>query len=128
MKGELQIILFQEHFEIRNMLQLKLICDMSVQIKTYLNRTVTEQPAECLYIHTAFQTAGSKCVPYTVKVDNADIMTYQQISEQVTEVTRIYREAVWSDKYQPKIRQSFFFYSLSLLLTVCCEFFSNFRQ
>lgn len=29
-KGELKIILFQEHFEIRNMLQLKLICNMSV--------------------------------------------------------------------------------------------------
>ena len=76
MKGELQIILFQEHFEIRNMLQLKLICDMSVQIKTYLNRTVTEQPTECLYIHTAFQTAGCECVSDSVKVDDADVMPF----------------------------------------------------
>ena len=75
-KGELQFILFQEHFEIRNMLQLKLICNMSIQIKTYLNRAMTEQPAERLHIHTAFQTAGSECVSYSVKIDNTDVMPF----------------------------------------------------
>ena len=63
------------------MLSLELVCDMSIQIKAYLYRAMSEQPAECLYIHTAFQATSSKCMSYTVKVDNAYIMTYQQISK-----------------------------------------------
>ena len=54
---------------------------MSIQIKAYLYRAMSEQPAECLYIHTTFQTTCSECMSYTVKIDNSDIMTYQQISE-----------------------------------------------
>ena len=99
-KGEQQFILFQEHFKIRNMLHLKLICDMSVQIRAYMDRAVNYQLDERLYNHIAFNALNREVclVQHTLIIY---ILTIVNTKKQYKHIAFFHRRR--DDRVYPKI-------------------------